>query len=61
VPDEVIIGVVREKLQSRECVEKGWLLDGFPRTQAQAQALASLGVTPDAFILLNVPGQTYKL
>jgi adenylate kinase family enzyme len=40
-------------------VAKGWLLDGFPRTQAQAQALASLGVTPDAFILLNVPGETY--
>ena len=33
VPDETICGVVIDKLQTKDCQEKGWLLDGFPRTQ----------------------------
>jgi len=40
VPDEVIIGVVRERLAKDDVLEHGFLLDGFPRTEAQAQALA---------------------
>lgn len=38
VPDEVTIGIVRERLQEEDCI-KGFLLDGFPRTVAQAVAL----------------------
>lgn len=38
VPDEVTIGIVRERLSKDDC-EKGFLLDGFPRTVAQAEAL----------------------
>jgi len=38
VPDEVVIGLVREKLASPECAQ-GYILDGFPRTVAQAEAL----------------------
>lgn len=55
VPDEVIIGVVKDRLDGSDCVEKGWLLDGFPRTPAQAEALADAGVSADCFIFLNVP------
>ena len=55
VPDEVIIGVVKERLKKPDCVESGWLLDGFPRTSAQAKALTDAGVTADCFIVLNVP------
>jgi len=55
VPDEVIIGVVKDRLDESDCVEKGWLLDGFPRTPAQAEALADAGVSADCFIFLNVP------
>lgn len=55
VPDEVIIGVVKDRLDESDCVESGWLLDGFPRTPAQAEALADAGVTADCFIFLNVP------
>merc|ERR1712127_950552 len=39
VPDEVIIGVVCDRLNEDDCKTDGWLLDGFPRTPAQAQAL----------------------
>ncbi|WP_181351013.1 adenylate kinase [Thalassobacillus sp. CUG 92003] len=41
VPDEVTIGIVRERLNKPDC-EKGFLLDGFPRTIAQAEALENL-------------------
>ena len=55
VPDSVIIGVVKERLTAPDCVECGWLLDGFPRTLAQAMALEKAGIHADAFIFLNVP------
>jgi adenylate kinase len=41
VPDEVTIGIVRDRLQKPDA-EKGFLLDGFPRTQAQAEALDAM-------------------
>lgn len=41
VPDEVTIGIVRERLTKEDC-QKGFLLDGFPRTVAQAEALENL-------------------
>lgn len=43
VPDEVVVGIVRERLQQSDCV-RGFILDGFPRTVGQADALGvSLG------------------
>ncbi|MDE3840619.1 adenylate kinase [Bacillus methanolicus] len=41
VPDEVTIGIVRERLSKDDC-QKGFLLDGFPRTVAQAEALDAM-------------------
>jgi len=38
VPDEVVIGIIRDRLMEPDC-EKGYILDGFPRTIAQAEAL----------------------
>ncbi len=46
---------VKERLDSPDCTESGWLLDGFPRTLAQAEALAEAGISADCFIFLNVP------
>lgn len=40
-----------------DCKEKGWLLDGFPRTQAQASALTDAGVSADCFLFLDVPDE----
>ena len=48
---------VKERLESADCKKNGWLLDGFPRTQAQASALADAGVSADCFIFLNVPDE----
>jgi adenylate kinase len=41
VPDEVVIGIVRDRLREPDC-RKGYLLDGFPRTVAQAEALTRM-------------------
>nr|WP_285291761.1 MULTISPECIES: adenylate kinase [Bacillaceae] len=57
VPDEVTIGIVRERLSKEDC-ENGFLLDGFPRTVAQAEALdsmlADLGKKIDYVINIDV-------
>ena len=55
VPDQLVIDLVVESLKSDECTTKGYLLDGFPRTLAQAEALASQGAVVDAFVSLEVP------
>eukprot|EP00529_Nitzschia_sp_RCC80_P030322 CAMPEP_0113451736 /NCGR_PEP_ID=MMETSP0014_2-20120614/6490_1 /TAXON_ID=2857 /ORGANISM="Nitzschia sp." /LENGTH=301 /DNA_ID=CAMNT_0000343097 /DNA_START=150 /DNA_END=1055 /DNA_ORIENTATION=- /assembly_acc=CAM_ASM_000159 len=57
VPDEVIIGVVKDRLEEDDCKSQGWLLDGFPRTQAQAKALEEVGVSADCFLFLDVPDE----
>lgn len=55
VPDELIIALVREKLASHDC-EHGVILDGFPRTVAQAEALDTFAA-PDAVVSLEVPDE----
>lgn len=58
VPDEVVIGLVKERLQKPD-VEAGFILDGFPRNTAQATTfdseLEELGKTIDAALLVDVP------
>jgi adenylate kinase family enzyme len=46
---------VKDRLAMPDCIANGWLLDGFPRTPAQAMALSESGVSADCFIFLNVP------
>ena len=55
LPDENMISIILARLSEADCVERGWLLDGFPRTGAQADALASAGIECDSFIHLDVP------
>ncbi len=58
VPDELIMGIMEKRLQEPDC-QKGFLLDGFPRTIPQAEALTALlvkiGVKLDAAVSLEVP------
>jgi adenylate kinase len=54
VPDEVIIGLVKERIQESDC-EKGFLFDGFPRTIPQADAMKEAGVPIDAVVDIDVP------
>ena len=53
VPDEVIIGVVAQRLEQPDCA-KGFILDGVPRTLAQAEALDKAGVTFDKVLSIEI-------
>ena len=53
VPDEVVIGLVRERLAEDDCKD-GFILDGFPRTVAQAEALDEMGIMLDKVIDIEV-------
>ena len=56
VPDEVVIGIVDERLRLDDC-KNGFILDGFPRTIPQAEALDRMGVTIDRVVDINVPDE----
>ncbi len=54
VPDEVVIGMVQDKLNQDDVKKNGFILDGFPRTLKQAQALSEI-TQIDTLLLLDVP------
>src|SRR3982751_2658701 len=54
VSDDIIIGLVKERLQEPDC-RKGYLFDGFPRTIPQAEAMRDTGVPIDHVIEIDVP------
>ncbi len=53
VPDEVVIGIIKERLAMDDC-KNGFILDGFPRTVPQAKALTEMGITIDVVLDLEV-------
>ena len=55
VPDEVVIAMVKSRLAQPDAQAKGWLLDGYPRSGSQGEALSAAGIAPQLFLLLNVP------
>eukprot|EP00250_Pteridium_aquilinum_P026296 c32805_g1_i1 orf=123-1058(+) len=55
VPNEIVVNMVKERLSQPDVQKKGWLLDGYPRSQSQADAIEAYGIRPDVFILLEVP------
>ena len=57
VPDDVVIGIIRERIAKDDC-QNGFILDGFPRTIPQAEALDSMGVRIDKVIDIDVPDES---
>lgn len=53
VPDEVVIGIIQDRLKEDDC-KNGFILDGFPRTIPQAQALEDMGVEIDKVLDIEV-------
>lgn len=53
VPDEVVIGIIKDRLSEDDC-KNGFILDGFPRTIPQAEALDEMGVVIDKVIDIEV-------
>ena len=56
VPDEIIVGLVEERIAAGDCAN-GFLLDGFPRTIPQAQVMRARGVHLDAVVEITVPDE----
>ena len=56
VPDEVVIGIIKDRLAENDCA-KGFILDGFPRTIPQAKALDEMGIVIDKVIDIEVPDE----
>ena len=56
VPDDVVIGIIKERLAKSDC-QNGFILDGFPRTVPQAEALECMGVSLDRVVSIEVPDE----
>ena len=56
VPDEIVIGIIKDYLSSDKCTG-GFILDGFPRSIPQAEALDAMGVKIDAVLSIEVPDE----
>ena len=59
VEDEVVIGIIKERLAKSDC-ENGFILDGFPRTVPQAEALSKMGVSLDVVVSIEVADEVIK-
>ncbi|KAK9824179.1 hypothetical protein WJX72_008350 [[Myrmecia] bisecta] len=57
VPNEVVVEMVKNRLSQGDVKEHGWLLDGYPRSASQAEAIEKEGIRPDLFILIDVPDE----
>ena len=57
VPDSVIIGIIRERLEEPDCAN-GYILDGVPRTIAQAEAIEKAGIVFDAVVSIEISDET---
>ena len=57
VPDELIIGILKERLAQPDCVN-GFILDGVPRTIAQAEAIEKAGIVFDAVVSIEISDET---
>lgn len=55
VPTHIWVSLIKERLQKEDCISKGWLLEAFPQTREQAQALQAEGINPRHFVLLEAP------
>ena len=56
VPDDVIIGIISQRLEKPDCVN-GFILDGVPRTIAQAEAMEQAGISFDAVVAIEIPDE----
>ena len=56
VPDEVVIGILKDRI-AEDDAKNGFILDGFPRTVAQAEALEKMGVNIDKVVEIHVPDE----
>ena len=52
VPDSIVLDILKERLCQLDCVTRGWVLHGYPRTREQAESLDKAGLRPNRLVLL---------
>ncbi|CAL0327818.1 unnamed protein product [Lupinus luteus] len=57
VPDEIVTDMVAARLAREDVKQRGWLLDGYPRSLGQAESLEKMQIRPDLYIVLDVPDE----
>ncbi|XP_075690822.1 adenylate kinase 8 isoform X2 [Rhinoderma darwinii] len=55
IPDALWAGLIQERLSEVDCVKRGWILEGFPRTRDQGLLLQMNGTSPDHIVVLDAP------
>ncbi|XP_070532328.1 adenylate kinase 8-like [Ptychodera flava] len=58
MPDNLIMSLLKDRLSQIDCVTRGWVLRGFPRTREQAENLTSAGYEPNRVFFLDVPNDS---
>jgi len=58
VPNSVVVEMVTNRLSEPDVQQHGWLLDGYPRSGDQAEAIVQKGIQPDLFVLIDVSFST---
>ena len=53
VPDEILLRVIDARLNKSDCRVNGWVLDGFPQSEAQVHLLSSLSIKPSLVAILD--------
>ncbi|XP_070655611.1 adenylate kinase 8 isoform X3 [Bos indicus] len=61
VPDNIIMKVLKQRLDQQDCVERGWVLHGFPRDLDQAHLMDNLGYKPNRYHLMYKPPPTIEV
>jgi len=55
IPDDIMVEMISGLVADGTEAQHGWLLDGFPRTKEQAEKLKAAGITPDKYLVVDVP------
>ncbi|XP_041369348.1 adenylate kinase 8-like [Gigantopelta aegis] len=58
IPDNIVMSILKERLSQLDCVTRGWVLHGYPRTRDQGEQLQRAGFTPNRIFFLDVPNDS---
>ncbi|XP_074646673.1 adenylate kinase 8-like isoform X2 [Tubulanus polymorphus] len=58
VPDALVLNILKDRLSQLDCVTRGWVLHGYPRTREQAEQLTTAGFIPNRVFFMDVPNDS---
>ncbi|CAM9242463.1 unnamed protein product [Discosporangium mesarthrocarpum] len=60
LPSQLVMSLIKRRMHRRDCMQNGWILDGFPRAADQASLLKKNGLTPDCIVVLERPDELVR-